>query len=175
VAIHLTRRDQYALYLGGGLLAVWLIFQFIVSPLFNHLSLMKRRIAARENILTEMVQLQSEYVVMRGKSEVLKRRLSERKRSFTLFSFMDQLAGEVGIKESISYMKPSTRRSQDERYRFAMVEMKLTAVTMKAVTTYLYHLETSGNLVMIRRLSITRPDRDAQHVDVILQAETMES
>jgi general secretion pathway protein M len=175
LAIHLTRRDQYALYLGAGLLAIWLIFQLVVSPLFNHLSLMKRQIAAKEKILAEMMQLRSEHITIRGKSEEVQRRLNQRKPSFTLFLFMDQLAGEVGVKENISYMKPSTRSHQNEAYRSAMVEMKLTSVTMKAVMAYLYHIETSGNLVMIRRLSITRPDRDAQHVDVVLQAETMES
>ncbi len=174
MAIHLTQRDKYMLYLGGGLLILFVIFQFLVSPLFSTISIKKRRIAAKKTILKEMTELQSEYGVIRGKTEELKRRLNRRERTFTLFSFMDRLAGDVGIKNNISYMKPSTRSHEDDQYRLALVEMKLKSVTMKEVTTYLHRLETSGKMVMIRRLSITRPDREAQQVDVVLQAETME-
>lgn len=175
MAFQLTQRDKYALYLAGGVVFIFLVFQLLISPLFNKIALMKRRLAVKEKILAEMVTMQSRHAAAREETEVLKRQLEGRDRSFTLFSFMDTLAGEVGVKNKISYMKPSTRDDKDNQYKIASVEMKLTAVTMEEVTNYLYGLETSGKLVVVRRLSITRPGKEDQWVDVVLQAQTRES
>jgi general secretion pathway protein M len=88
--------------------------------------------------------LQQEYRQTAEKAEQAKRHLKRRKRGFTLFSFLETLAGKTGVKSRISYMRPSTTTSQKESpYRLSKVEMKLQDITMPQLLAYLHGIETS--------------------------------
>ena len=91
-----------------------------------------------------------------------------------MFSFLDQLAGEAGVKDRISYMKPSTKVEKNSPYKISRVEMKLDAITLKQLTTYLYGVETSKNMVDIKRISISKKDKKQGLLTAVLQVETLE-
>jgi len=87
---------------------------------------------------------------------------------------LDQLAGEAGIKDHIAYMKPSKSRPKNSPYNLSMVELKLQGISIKQLTPYLYMVETSKNMVFIRRISITKTGKEGM-IDAILQVETFEA
>ena len=99
---------------------------------------------------------------------------NQREKGFNLFSFLDKLAGETGLKDKIIYMKPSTSISKDRKHKTSMVEMKLQAINLKHLTTYLYHVETSKNMVFITRVSISKTDKDKGVVNTVLNVVTLE-
>ena len=102
---------------------------------------------------------------------------SERGRmaGFTLFSFLDTLAGQVGLKDRIAYMKPSKTTLENTPYALSVVETKLQNITMKQLTSYLYRIETSDNLVRVKGLSISKTGRQAGTIDAVLMAETFDT
>jgi general secretion pathway protein M len=53
--------------------------------------------------------------------------------------------------------------------------MKLDAVTLEQLTNYLYGIETSKNMVFVKKLSISKKEKDEGLVNVILQVETLEA
>ena len=53
--------------------------------------------------------------------------------------------------------------------------MKLDAITLEQLTTYLYGIETSKNMVMVKKLSISKKEKNEGLVNVILQVETPEA
>jgi general secretion pathway protein M len=97
-----------------------------------------------------------------------------RPKGFTLFSFLDQLAGQAGLKDNIDYMKPTTTTHENSPYKTSVVETKLKAVTLERLTAYIYMIETSSNMVSLKRLSISKKSKQTGYVDAVLLAETIE-
>ncbi|MBF0119960.1 MAG: hypothetical protein HQK79_14080 [Desulfobacterales bacterium] len=173
-SIKLSKRDMLAIYFGVGSLILFILFQFIIYPLIDKEKRLLKDINAKTKILEEVQKLKSEYDVILKKEELLKERFSKRKQGFTLFSFVDSLAGVTGIKDNISYMKPSSTTPKDSQYKISSVEMKIQSLTMDQLTNYLYKIEASDNMVTVKRISISQNSKDENFIDAILQIETIE-
>ncbi len=170
----LSRREKYIVYGAGCLLGLLIMVQFVITPFFENRSQMQRSLQTKKAELEEMRRLQAEYKGMQGKLQQSEISLGKREKGFTLFSFMDQLAGQAGIKDRISYMKPSNTVQKNSNYKISRVEMKLDAITLEQLTTYLYGIETSANMVMVKKLSLSKKEKDESHISVVLQVETVE-
>jgi general secretion pathway protein M len=170
----MNKRERYVIYAALCITGLFVIIQFIIAPFFEKKDRMKNSIHAQIAMLEEMQQLQSEYERLQNNVQISEARFAHRTKGFTLFSFLDRLAGESGIKDRISYMKPSKTAQRDSAYKISRVEMKLDAVTLEQLVNYLHGVETSGNMVDIKKLSITKADKKQGLLSVVMQVETVE-
>jgi general secretion pathway protein M len=170
----LSRREKLIVAGGAFALILFLIVHFVVSPVFERNSQLKRALQAKSAMLGEMQALQTEYQELKSKTQQSEARFKRRDKGFTLFSFLDQLAGQSGIKEHVSYMKPSKLDQKNSPFKLSRVEMKLEAVTLDQLTTYLQGVETSRNMVSVSKLAITSREQQERFLDAILQVETLE-
>jgi len=171
----LNRREKYSIYAASGFIFLFFAVQFIFFPFVEKRANLERSLQGKREILKDMILLKSEYDDSRKKTELSKRRFAQREKDFTLFSFLDKLAGEAGVKNDIAYMKPSTSAPKGSQFTISLVEMKLQAITMEQLTSYLYMIETSKKMVFVKRTSITRKSRQAGFVDAVLQVETVKT
>ena len=171
---NLNKREKYAVYAASGLIAFFILIQVIISPIINKRERMTRTLQAKTKILEEMRILQSEYGMIGEKARLSKKRFKARKKDFTLFSFLDRLADKSEIKNHITYMKPSTSAREKSGYKVSKVEMKLQGITLKQLTSYLHGVETSKNIVSIKRISIVKTGIKEAYVNAVLQIETVE-
>ena len=174
MAIKLNNREKYAIYAASGALGVFVLLQFALFPALDHRAQLKRQLHVKRAALGEIRALQAEYHAMQNQSEQLKRRYTNRAEGFTLFSFLDQLASDTGIKDHIAYMKPSSSVQKNRSYKVLMVEMKLQDVGLEELTKFLYGIETSPNIVVVKRASFVRKGKDKGTLDTVLQVETIE-
>ena len=170
----MNKRERYAIMLAAGVIGIFLVVTFIVEPFLSKTDQLKKSLHDKAVMLEQMRQLQSEYGTLTQKAKVSEALFSRRQKGFKLFSFLDQLAGEAGVKDRISYMKPSTKVQKNSPYKISRVEMKLDAITLKQLTTYLYGVETSKNMVDIKRISISKKDKKQGLLTAVLQVETVE-
>jgi general secretion pathway protein M len=170
----MNKRERYAIVLAAGVIGIFLMVTFIVEPFLNKKDQLKKSLLDKAGQLEQMQQLQSEYSALTQKAEISKALFSRRQKGFKLFSFMDQLAGEAGIKDQIIYMKPTTKAQINSPYKISRVEMKLDGITLKQLTTYLYGVETSKNMVDVKRISISKKDKKQGLLTAVLQVETAE-
>jgi general secretion pathway protein M len=170
----MNKRERYAIMLAVGVIGIFLVATFIVEPFLSETEQLKKSLQEKAVMLEQMRQLQSEYGTLTQKAEVSKALFNRRQKGFKLFSFLDQLAGEAGIKDQIIYMKPSTKVDKNSPYKISRVEMKLDAITLKQLTTYLYGVETSKNMVEVNRISISKMDKKQGLLTAVLQVETVE-
>ena len=170
----LNKRERYAIMVAAGVISLFMIAKFIVEPFFNKMDQMDRNLQTKAVMLEQMRRLQSEYFNLTGKAKMSKSRFEQRKKGFTLFSFLDQLAGDTGIKDRISYMKPSKDEQKNSPYKISRVEMKLESITLEQLTAYLHGVETSQNMVNIKKISISKKDKTLGLISAILQVETVE-
>jgi general secretion pathway protein M len=171
----LNRREKYIVYGVGCFLAVLIIVQFVVRPFFASKNKLERDLQTKKAQLGQMRALQAEHQELKGKMQLSQVRVSQRSKGFTLNSFLVQQAGQVGIKDRISSMKPSKTVQKNSRFKISRVEMKLDAITLEQLTTYLHGVETSKNMVMVKKLSISKQDKKQGLINVILQVETVEA
>ena len=170
----LTKRERVAVYALSGVVCLFIVIRFVVFPSMDKRERLKRALQVKAESLEEMIALKSEYSKVNQRGKLSRVRLENRKTDFTLFSFLDRLTGVAGIKEHVTYMKPSTSIQKDSPYKISQVEMKLQSLTLEQLTTYLHMIETSKNMVYIKRLSILKTGKQEGFIDAVIQVETVE-
>lgn len=170
----LNKRERYAIIAAIGVGGIFLISQLIIGPFLSRTEQKQNMLRAKAGIVEQMRQMQAEYESLTQKANISESRFRNRQRGFTLFSFLDRLAGEAGIKDRISYMKPSKKVDKNSPYKISSVEMKLEAITLEQLTNYLYGVETSENMVDVQKISISKKDIKEGLITAVLQVETVE-
>jgi len=170
----LSRREKIIVAGGGCILFLFLLVQFVIVPVFERSAVMRRTLQSKTLMLADMQRLRSEVQSLKSRAQNSEARFARRDKGFTLFSFLDQLAGQARIKERVSYMRPSKVDQKNSPFKLSRVEMKLEAVTLEQLTAFLYGVETSKNLVSVSKLSISRRDQKEGLLDAVLQVDTME-
>ncbi|MBT8343069.1 MAG: hypothetical protein HKP58_13530 [Desulfatitalea sp.] len=171
---NLQPREKMIVAAGGGVLVLFIIFQLIIFPIFDRRDAMARKIQDRTQALQQMQQLAAEYTSLTLQSSTSDTKLRLRPKNFTLFSYLDILAGQSGIKQNIGYMKPSKSNLKDSPYNLSMVEMKMTGMTMDQLIKFLHGVETSANMIWIKRISLSREEKNSGLINAILQVETFQ-
>jgi len=170
-----SRREQAGLAAAIAVIFLFILIKIIFTPVVNKKYRLKKSLSAKETELTEMIALKTEYDALKRNSELSERNFLKRDSGFTLFSFLDNLAGSAGVKENISYMKPTTTKKPGSERKKSTVEMKLQGITLNQLTLYLHGIETSKNMIFVKRLSISKKGKQDGFITVVLQAETFES
>lgn len=171
---NLQRRDKLAIAVAGVALFIFLVLQLIIFPIVGGRDKIRKRIISKTEALQEIQASRAQYLGLSQNSSSMDARLNKRPKTFALFSFIDQLAGKSGIKGNISSMKPSTSNVKNSSYKLSSVEMKLNALTMEQLTTFLHGLEDPKNVVWIKRISISKADKNEGLLNTILKAETFQ-
>ncbi len=173
--LNLNKREKLAVTAAGIFIAFFVLVQFVISPVFDRRNELRERLAAKQAALLEMEKLQDAYFVMQKKLDISRQGFANRPAGFTLFSFLDKLAGETGVKNRISYMKPSTVVEENSGVKLSKVEMKLQDINIHDLVSYIYGIEHSDNMVIIRRLSLTKTGQGNALLSAVIQVETIES
>lgn len=169
----LGKREKIVAAIGIAFVTAYVIIQFIIQPLVQWQHRLTRSHAVKVQTLGQMQQLNARYHSIGNRSVLLKKQLSQRKQGFTLFSFLDQQAGQSGIKENITYMKPMPAAGKDAAFKIAAVEMKLVLVSMTQLVNFLYRVETAPDIIWVKSLSIKQTGGDKTYIDVVLMVETL--
>ncbi len=164
----LSRKDRRALGVGVSLLILFILVQFILFPLLDKRKRLERGIAAKEKGLVEMQEMQIRFHAFSTQTNTLEQRLSRRAAEFSLFSFLEKKAALAKVKETIAYMKPSDATGEGVLQQ-NMVEMKLKAINLKQLVSFLELVESPDNLVELKRISIQENKKQEGTLDVIMQ------
>jgi general secretion pathway protein M len=169
----LNPREKLMISAGVGALAVILVVYAGVLPLIEHRERSRRQAVSKEKELLEMMAYRDEYDQLKAENLRTAAILKKRPANFSLFSFLDQLAGSAGIKSKIIYMKPSTVTDAEKQSNRARVEIKLDEVNLEQISRFLYRIETSPHLISVPRLSIKQKKQASGFLETVLQVETL--
>ncbi len=172
IALKLNKREKYGVIAAIACITLFLVLKLIIFPFMEKKEQLSRSVATQSRVLEKMINLRSEYESIKREAGLTKQHLQKRKKNFSLFSFLDSLAGKTGIKKNIVYMKPSTSAPKNSPYSFSLVEMKLAGITIDELVSYLYGVENSGKMLTIKRISISKSDKRKELINSVLQVET---
>ncbi len=169
----LAKREKYFVTIAACAIALFFIVQYPIMPFFAKRDRLQKGIKLKEAGLAEMVKLSAEYKSLQEGSQSMEQLIARREKGFTLFTFLERAAGEVGVKERIKYMKPSTSKGTGP-YKESMVEMKLEGITLVQLAEYLHRVELPQKAIIIKRISVKENAREAGSLEAVVQALTYE-
>jgi len=118
--IQRNKREKAAVCAGAAAVAVFLVLQLIVFPVMDQKEVLERQQEAYREAAAEMRLLVAEYQGLQAQLVRSRSMIAQKSPGFTLFSFLDQLAGATQIKQFISYMKPSTTVQKETNYKISV-------------------------------------------------------
>ncbi len=170
---NLGRRDKLALSVAAAVLALFIILQLIIFPVIDRRARLRDLLESKKSGLLELQTLAAEYEALSQNARGNEDQLKQRPKGFTLFSFLDALAGKSGIKQNIIYMKPSTTNLKNSPYTLSTVEMKIQSLTMEQLVNFLHGVEIASEMIYIKRMSIAKDDNKGQNlITAVMQVET---
>ncbi len=172
--LNLTHRERAGIGVAIGAVLIFVLVHLAVFPFLEARHRMQRTVLSETARMQEIKKLQEEHRNISQRLREAEKRIQLRPTGFTLFSFLEDLAGQSGIKEKIAYMKPSAQPSKDSAYRVASVEMKLESMTSEDLVDYLYQVETRDPLITVKRLSVSKSSPEGR-LQAVLQVETLET
>jgi general secretion pathway protein M len=174
VLARLNQREKVAIGIGIGFMGIFVLVNFFIYPFIENRERLERSLAVHTRNFEEIQKLRASYLEMQNRATQSKIRFERRRRGFTLFSFLEELAAQVGIKDRITSMKPSSNKLKDSAYTQSLVDMKLNGISLEQMSQFIYRIETSQNMIHIKRLSLSKKEDDKGLLNVILQVETFE-
>ena len=166
----LSTREKIIVLLGCVFIVIFFALKGILFPAMAEKQRLEQKLTAGEKTLQEMVEMQAVYNGMHVNSAREMNTGMRREKGFTLFSFLDQLARESGVKENIVHMKPDSRTQEKGAYTISMVKVKLESLYLKEFMDFLYFIETAGKGVHISGISLTKTGKDNQLLDAVVDA-----
>jgi general secretion pathway protein M len=171
--INLNRREKLYVSVAAAVIGIFLFLQLVIFPIQNKRERLERTLLDKTETLQEMNSLHTEYAVLEKTAERAKSELARREKNFSLTSFLNQLAGSVGIEDNIKRMDDDSSTVGD--VKMATVEVKIETITMDQLSNYLYRIEYSGNNLFVKEMSISETSKPEGYINVVLQVETVES
>jgi general secretion pathway protein M len=166
--MRLNKREKIAVSVGGGCLLLFVVLQFLVFPLAEKRSKLIAGATTRQKSVDDMRVMQERYQALSMQSGSIVALLAQRDVNFSLFSFLEKNADDSNVKENIAYMKPS-ESTENEQFKQSLVEMKLEAISLKQLVSFLEKIESPENLVAVDRISIQENTKEAATLDVTMQ------
>lgn len=173
INIRLSRREKIIVSAVACLVVLFVFFYFLFFPFFSSRARLRQSVHVDQQRLKEVMALSAEYQCLQKNSGGINAALAKREKGFTLFSLLEGLASEAGLKDRIKYIKPSATQIKG-KYKTSSVEMQFEAINMPQLFDYLYRVEDPKNVVRIKRISVKKHKEKTGYVDATLQVSTVE-
>ena len=167
----LDERQRTVLLLLTGVIALFLLYQFLLLPYLESRQRLVDSIGRKDAALVEIRRLEQDFRMVKQGEGGIREKLAARPERFELFSFVDQCAQQSGVKGAIKYMKPSQIAGEGPLQE-SSVEIMLQETSLDELVAFMGQVESADNVVFIRRLSIVDNGKDQGNLDVTLQINT---
>jgi general secretion pathway protein M len=164
----LEKREKRVVMAGAIFLVCFALFHFTVSPLLQARQQTQKALIQKKEDIKKIRQLQEEYRHRQNQAVNIQNRLQKRSPSFTLFSFIEERATKAKVKQQINSMTPSTSEG-DGPLQESRVDLKLEKISLAQLVDFLQQVESTDDVVAIKRISIQENSKEEGLLDVVMQ------
>jgi general secretion pathway protein M len=164
----LEKREKRIVLAGALFLVCFALFQIAVSPLIEARQQTQKTLIQKNKDLTEIHKLQEEYRKLQSQAVEIQNRLQKRSPSFTLFSFIEEQATKAKVKQHINSMTPSTSEGEGPLQE-SRVDLKLERISLQLLVEFLQLIESTDNIIVIKRISIQENSKEEGTLDTVMQ------
>lgn len=149
---NLQSREKILILVASIGIVAYFLFSLLIDPMLQRSRDLERQMLAARRQLSDLQTLQGEYQRQKSIIDSINGQL-KRQQNFAIFSRLEELAGQTGIRSKILHMKP-TVNTPSEAYNEESVEVKMEGVTLEQLVRYLQRVENSPQLMKIKRLDV---------------------
>ena len=169
----LSGREKRLVFLGSAIAAVILALELLLMPAFDKRDSLKKQLESKHASLETMNTLRREYSEILLSGKAAGRLVQDRPKNFTLFSFLDTLAQETGVKDNVVYMKPSSVRLEKSQNTISIVKLKLDNLVYAELAGYLMKIETAPAGVFIKSIALSKTGKEMNYLEAVIEAQTL--
>lgn len=169
----LERREKKFVLAGLLFVAFFMLIQVVILPYLHARSALSNSVERREAEIVDMKLLSQEYRSLNSRKDTITRLLGKRSPDFSLFSFLEEQAAVVEVKERVTYMKPSKNEIEGKLSEL-IVEMKLEKISLTQLVELLKKIELKEKVVMVRKMIVQESSQQHGGLDIILNVRTFE-
>jgi len=169
----LSKRQQLTVSGGGGIIVFILLVQLFVLPFMEAKDTVNQSIRNNEKTLGEVMLLAKDYRVLKRQAQRIQQSLARRPQNFSLFSHLEKIAGDAGVKGNIKSINAS-KGSISGPYEELPVDIRLEKITLRQLTDFLYLLEVPQELIRVKKISLTKMQESPEYLSAQVQAVTFQ-
>ncbi|MBN2130866.1 MAG: type 4a pilus biogenesis protein PilO [Sedimentisphaerales bacterium] len=170
--MQLTKREQTVVIAGASFLVLLVILQLIVRPATERISMLRRVVADKRAVLTDLQAGSREYETLTEEVETLRSMISRQQESRTMLSAIERIGEASGLSENVLSLKPTTV-TMDEEYEETVVEIRLDRITLAQLVEFLGRLESLGRAGGVKALDVRRAERNEGVLRAVVQLATV--
>jgi general secretion pathway protein M len=149
----LSPRDRIALAVGAAVILIVFLWLGVLTPYQEAMSGLDARIASRQRQLEQVRELRQEYLQLQREMAEAQKRLVGPRAGFSLFSFIEEVTGTIGVRENLVSMRPQSSPPQGE-YREESVEIRLERIGLDQLVRLLYAIENADVFLNVRTMRV---------------------
>ena len=154
----LSRRESLIVAVGLAMTLLITAEEWIFRPLWERRRELMENRQRSENQIRSLEGLLARYRRYHADLKAVETRLIRDGDDFSLFYFLEEVAGKTGIREKLVAMNPSEASGTGDYQRFEMV-IRFEELTTAQAVEYLRRLADAPRLVRVNRLNLERSVR----------------
>lgn len=151
--IELKSRERKIVIACVGLIVLALVYAILVSPTLEKRDDLERKLTRAEKQLSELRALAREYEQILSETGKIKSRMGSRGRGFDLFSFLEQTAIRLNLRDNLEKMNPS-KRSMGGNLTEELVDIELEGISLQNLVAYTSQIEKANAAIAIPKIRI---------------------
>ncbi|MBW6508635.1 MAG: type II secretion system protein M [Desulfuromonadales bacterium] len=168
--VRLDERERIIVLAGMVILAVILIWLVLLNPYMNAMQSLDRRIDGQRRNLERVAILGQEIDQLRQQLAGIE---SQQRSGRPLFSQVENLTKQIGVREQLLSMRPQPDVVQGG-FRQQTVEIRLERVTLSQLVGFLHAAEHRSHGIQVRSLRVRPRFDDRSRLDVNLVLMSLE-
>lgn len=160
----LAPRERLMVLGAGGVTLLLILWLGVIDPIFDSLARLDRDVARGRDDASTIGELVARYRALRGEVDKLEKSATSDQGGASLFAQLESIAVPIAGRERIIAMNPSTRAVGNELQE-ELVEVRIEGITMRALVSLLYAVESRDPPIAVERLAVKRQYKDQSRVD----------
>lgn len=162
----LESRERVLVQIGAALIALFLLYNLIYSPIVDFSAGLDQRITQREHDLGSVRHLAANYAAVRADLQSAEHSTVPQGKDFSLFSVVEASFTKSVGRGKISSITPSEDKKLSDGLVQYSVQLKLENVSLAQIVDALYSVRTMPVPVGVENLRIQRRTQDTHSYDV---------
>jgi type II secretory pathway component PulM len=163
----LEPRERILVQIAGGLLAIFLIYNLVYTPIVDLSSGLENKIAQRQQDLAEVRRLAGTYAQLKANLAKAEQRTVPGK-DFSLFSVIEASMTKSVGRDKIGSITPGSDRKLSDGFTEFSVQLKLANVNLGQLVDALYGINSLPMPIGVSNIRIQRRTQDTHSYDVDL-------
>ncbi len=164
----LEPRERILVQIAGGLLAIFLIYSMVYTPIVDLSSGLEAKIAERRHDLAEVRRLAGTYAQLKANLANAEKRTVPLGKDFSLFSVVEgSMTKSVG-RDKIGSITPGSDKKLADGFTEYSVQLKLANVNLAQLIDALYGINSLATPIGVSTIRIQRRTQDTHSYDVDL-------